>query len=589
MMKRQMERWKRMLAAVLAVLLLATNAFGGAGITAFADDTPEGAVSVTVPMSLALDAKAAAKTKTYTFVMAPEGTAPAVANGTVTLTAAGEGSFGPVVFTEPGDFTYKIRQTTTAEDGFILDSAVYDLRAYAYRNDAGDLLVSLTLIKEGEAEKKAAIAFSNSYADTSVSARKIWDDDNNRDGKRPDSLTFILKANGTEIDRKTAEEANDWTVSASGLPAVDAAGNTIAYTWDEADVANYDLTEKTADGTVTTFTNKHTPETVAISGSKVWNDAEYSGIEGYTRPTSIEIKLLADGEVVDRVEVEPDKDGNWSFSFTGLPKYKAGKVGQLIVYTVEETAVDGYTGTVSSYTVENTPVDKGEEVTPVSLKIMKTDGNTGHGLPGAVFTVKNSEGQTVGTYTTGSDGKTEIEFTSSGTYTMTETPPAGYTAETGRWTIVVSKSAVDRVQFDKDGGPNGIWKWFYHLLFGDGTTFDAAEGTLTVPNPPEETQITVTKAWDDTDDQDGIRPDSVTVKLLAGSEVIDTATLDEANEWTKTWTGLAKKKDGADIVYSVSEEQVPGYNVPVIAGDAENGYTITNTHAPEETQIKVTK
>ena len=115
-----------MLAAVLAVLLLATNAFGGAGITAFADDTPEGAVSVTVPMSLALDAKAAAKTKTYTFVMAPEGTAPAVANGTVTLTAAGEGSFGPVVFTEPGDFTYKIRQTTTAEDGFILDPAVYD-------------------------------------------------------------------------------------------------------------------------------------------------------------------------------------------------------------------------------------------------------------------------------------------------------------------------------------------------------------------------------------------------------------------------------------------------------------------------------
>ena len=236
-----------MLAAVLAVLLLATNAFGGAGITAFADDTPEGAVSVTVPMSLALDAKAAAKTKTYTFVMAPEGTAPAVANGTVTLTAAGEGSFGPVVFTEPGDFTYKIRQTTTAEDGFILDPAVYDLRAYAYRNDAGDLLVSLTLIKEGEAEKKAAIAFSNSYADTSVSARKIWDDDNNRDGKRPDSLTFILKANGTEIDRKTAEEANDWTVSASGLPAVDAAGNTIAYTWDEADVANY-RTDKDVNG-----------------------------------------------------------------------------------------------------------------------------------------------------------------------------------------------------------------------------------------------------------------------------------------------------------------------------------------------------
>ncbi|WP_257646468.1 MULTISPECIES: Cna B-type domain-containing protein [Streptococcus] len=33
----------------------------------------------------------------------------------------------------------------------------------------------------------------------SLSGTKTWDDNNNQDGKRPDSITVILLANGTKV------------------------------------------------------------------------------------------------------------------------------------------------------------------------------------------------------------------------------------------------------------------------------------------------------------------------------------------------------------------------------------------------------
>nr|AHF26250.1 collagen adhesin [uncultured bacterium Contigcl_1829] len=47
----------------------------------------------------------------------------------------------------------------------------------------------------------------------------------------------------------------------------------------------------------------------------------------------------------------------------------------------------------------------------------------------------------------------------------------------------------------------------------------AADGTFTYTvtnsHKTEETDVKVTKVWDDADDQDGYRPDDVTVNLLA--------------------------------------------------------------------------
>ena len=61
---------------------------------------------------------------------------------------------------------------------------------------------------------------------TSVSVKKVWDDANNQDGKRPDSITVTL-SNGTEF---TLNEANDWTATVEDLPMYDG-GKEISYTW----------------------------------------------------------------------------------------------------------------------------------------------------------------------------------------------------------------------------------------------------------------------------------------------------------------------------------------------------------------------
>ena len=89
------------------------------------------------------------------------------------------------------------------------------------------------------------------------------------------------------------------------------------------------------------------------------------------------------------------------------------------------------------------------------------------------------------------------------------------------------------------------------------------------------TYASVQKIWND-----GIRPDSVQVQLLAnGAAQGDPVTLNQDNHWAHRWDNLDQKDDsGNTIVYSVSEPDVPeGY----VSGVVTNGlrhYVITNTH-----------
>ena len=65
-------------------------------------------------------------------------------------------------------------------------------------------------------------------------------------------------------------------------------------------------------------------------------------------------------------------------------------------------------------------------------------------------------------------------------------------------------------------------------------------GTLVNKHVPEVVEIPVRKIWEDEDDNDGIRPDSVTINLKADNEVVDSTELNEDNEWSDTFTNLPK-------------------------------------------------
>ena len=72
-------------------------------------------------------------------------------------------------------------------------------------------------------------------------------------------------------------------------------------------------------------------------------------------------------------------------------------------------------------------------------------------------------------------------------------------------------------------------------------------------------------------------PNKVKVNLKNGDTVIDSITLSESNDWKGSFKGLPKySKSGSVIDYAVAEAPVEGYSSEV-TGDAERGFTVTNT------------
>ena len=104
--------------------------------------------------------------------------------------------------------------------------------------------------------------------------------------------------------------------------------------------------------------------------------------------------------------------------------------------------------------------------------------------------------------------------------------------------------------------------------------------------------LKVTKAWADHDDNDGVRPKSVTVHLYDVTDDRDTGktvTLSADNNWTGTFTGLtATADDGSQAVYSFTEEGAPGYSL-TSARQTDGTVSLTNHHTLAITSISGTK
>ncbi|MCI5923400.1 MAG: Cna B-type domain-containing protein [Oscillospiraceae bacterium] len=112
-----------------------------------------------------------------------------------------------------------------------------------------------------------------------------------------------------------------------------------------------------------------------------------------------------------------------------------------------------------------------------------------------------------------------------------------------------------------------------------------ANWTVVYAGWAEQTEISVTKVWNDANDKDGLRPDGVLVILLANGEETDhVLSLNEENGWKGVFTGINKyDENGEAIVYTIKEASVDGY-LSAVSGDAATGFVITNTHTPAAEQ-----
>ena len=395
----------------------------------------------------------------------------------------------------------------------------------------------------------SGFAITNSYLPETVvvKATKNWDDANNQDGKRPTKITINLLADGQQVDSKEVQAAADgtWTVEFTKL-AKYKAGKEIKYTVTEEAVAEYEATI-----TDFTITNKYAPKEIDYKVTKVWNDANN---QDGKRPESVTVQLYKKVGDADPVAVEGKQltltakektdDNTWVASFTNLPQYEVGKE---ITYSIKEVDVPaGYEASVTGQVVTNTY--NPETVVLSGTKVWK-DNNNQDGKRTTSVKVQILNGDKVVQEIEVSE-KTGWKFESKKLpkyengkeimYTVKETAMTEYKAT---------------ITTDKDG-----------------------KYTITNEHTPEKTAVKGHKIWKDEDNKDGIRPASITVKLLAnGKETGQTATVSETSGWTYEFTGLDRYQEGKEIAYTVEEVNVPdGYTASV------EGYNITNTHTPEK-------
>ena len=380
----------------------------------------------------------------------------------------------------------------------------------------------------------------------SISGSKTWNDNNNQDGKRPESITVRLFADGTEVTSKIVTANDNWSWSFTGLDKYNS-GTEIVYTISEDTVADYTTV---VDGY--NITNTHTPEKISISGSKTWDDA--SNQDG-KRPSSITVRLLADGRVVSHKKIT-EKD-NWSWNFEDLPVYEKG---EKITYTIKEDSVENYETKLDGYNIINTHKT---ETTSVSGTKTWNDNNNQDGVRPDSITVELLK--TVnGTTTSMGENYKQVLTGNKLDYSWSNLP----VYEAGeRITYTVKEVGEEK---GKIAGKNGKE---YKV------EYDSTGMNITNSYEPEKTEVSGRKTWVDYDNKYNSRPESITINLLADGRVVSHKKITEKDNWSWNFEDLPVYKNGQKITYTISEDTVSGYKSKV------TGYNVTNTYteAPKGT------
>lgn len=238
-------------------------------------------------------------------------------------------------------------------------------------------------------EKEETLPIPLNIETVTKTVEKVWNDNNNQDGKRESSVSIKLQktVNGTtnDVDGKTAtlNNENEWKVKFENLPKYEN-GKEIVYSVIETNVPEGYIAAYTTVGDTMTVTNKYTPKTIDKTVEKKWND---NANQNRTRPNNIQVQLYANGIKSGSpvsLSASLSANENWRYTWTNLPqKYK----GEDIKYTVEEVTIpDGYsvaydnnemtiTNTVNKVVISKKAMTGTEELTGATLKITDSEGN----------------------------------------------------------------------------------------------------------------------------------------------------------------------------------------------------------------------
>lgn len=474
---------------------------------------------------------------------------------TVQLTANGQPTGDPVELNADNNWTYEWKQLLAEdEEG---TNIVYRVTADAPE----DYTAKVT----GSADDGFVVTYTHEIAKTSVTASVTWDDADDKDGIRPKSVSFQLKADGENVgDAITVNAGSNWTKTWEDLPEKKA-GKALTYTVEVSDIPTeedqYTVTTSGDAASGFVFKASHVSTSVEIPVSVTWDDAEN---QDGARIEAVEAELYANGEATGN-KVTLNAENNWTAKFASVD---VKKDGTRIKYEVKGTEADGYDVSVAGDILD----EKGlvltykhiPAVVNVSARVSWNDANNQDGIrPTDTLVQLYADGTALG-------DKVVIESNKEWTKTWSNLPK--YKAG--------KEIAYNVIAYAVSG--------YTVKVTGNVLEGYKAEYTHNV----QKMNVTVQNAWNDLDNVVDSRPAQLVVEIYAnGKTTGKRVTLTEANNWKAIVSGFDRNASGKRIQYTGKAVGTPaGYNISVSTDANGNIKLISNfTTYTKKLRLKLSK
>ncbi|MCI8444643.1 MAG: Cna B-type domain-containing protein [Clostridia bacterium] len=431
-----------------------------------------------------------------------------------------------------------------------------------------------------QAQKTVTNQFGVPTESVQVQVNKVWEDESNQAGKRPNSITLQVKNGETVVKEETVignKTTNEGWSHRFEVPKYDKQGNEITYSIGEKEENK--IYSNQIDQATRTITNYY--ETIDIAVNVVWNDNE---IQAKRRPESILLQLKNGETEIARQEINGSNcavegtTNQWRYIFTGLQKYNES--GNEIQYHVDETEkTEGdlkfYTKEINKITnkqfVINNTFTRPEDTTNVTITKVWNDNNDGaKKRPESVMLqVKNGTTKVEEAVVTA----TEQAKDNSNIWEHTFTDLEKYN-ENGEQIVYTADEAEVK---------SGDLQFYEKTI--SGTTL-----TNTFTQSTDQTTVIVTKNWVDTESQKTKRPESIILQVKSNNEVIQSkeVVVDKTVDTiTETFEGLPKYDENNNIInYTVDEVEKEEGDLKFYTKNI-SGTTITNTFTKPKEKINV--
>ena len=304
-----------------------------------------------------------------------------------------------------------------------------------------------------------------------------------------------------------------------------------------------------------------------VEGEKTW---VLNGHEA-DLPEAITVRLKNGDRIVEEITVIPDENGEWHYTFHA-PKYDAD--GNEIHYTIEEIPVTGFLPSYDGFDIVNTYIPPVKIDPPIIEKVVE-----GENAPETQFSFL-LRGENGAPMPEGSNGNTKI-ITLNG----------NGEAEIGTFTFAAPGVYIYTISELNTGGDG--WEYddtVYTLTFtvtmengvlhAERELVKVGEPAQTArfvnryePDQTENTEVSGTKTWNHGNNPNP--PDSIIVYIYADGELAAQRLVTAEDDWRYSFDLPRYAEDGHEIVYTVKEQPVPGYETEIHGYDLVNTYTGT--------------